>query len=157
MLYSNKKPPIKTKTTILKPLFFTLLIITFLSCKKSTTTNPVTNTGPLNGTWAVSAWGGVNGNPLAFVANTTPKTGVVTQVGSQPFGFAVGDQLFSNITVSGTGTYTCTGKYTYGANNSTSGTRAANLSLQNNGTQLTADYPAISSSFPEIIYIYQKQ
>lgn len=138
-----------------KLFFLILFIIAFLSCKKSISPTPAVSTDPLNGTWTISAWGGVNGNVLKFIANTDLKAGVVTQVGSQSFGFAVGDQLFSNIVTSGT--YTYTGKYTYGTNNTTSGTRACVLSLQNSNTQLTADYPALNSSFPEIIYVYQKQ
>jgi hypothetical protein len=106
--------------------------------------------------WTTPDWGGVADNPLTFNIDATSATGVITAVGSSSFGFAVGDKLFTNITANANGTYSCMGKYTYGTNNSSSSTRSATLSLQNNNTQLTADYPALNSDFPEIIYVYQK-
>ncbi len=140
-------------------LFCILIAVTvFSSCSKSGNAKPqnTTNLSALNGIWSVPAWGGVANNTLAFVIQADSTTGVVSQIGSNPFGFAVGDKIFTNIAVSGTGTYSCTGKYTYGTNSTNSSTRSAVMTLQNNNTQLTVDYPAINSSFPEIIYIYQK-
>jgi hypothetical protein len=132
--------------------------IMLVSCsKKSDTNKPAGDISALAASsWTVSAFGGVAGNPLTFSVNKSTAVGTVTAVGSQPFGFAVGDQLFTNITANTDGTYSAKGKYTYGTNSSSSSTRSCTLSLQNNNTQLTAFYPAINSSFPAITYVYQQ-
>jgi len=145
----------------MKTMFKSLLIIiaaciTLSACsKKSNVTPSGGDLGPLYSTWSTPAFGGVNNNALTFAVSSGTTTATITQVGSSPFGFAVGDQIFTNLKASGTG-YTGMGKYTYGSNSQNSGMRAVNITLQNNNTQLTADYPALNSSFPEIIYVYQR-
>jgi len=139
-------------------LLFIATSVTFSSCKKSGTT-PKTNNGnldALSGPWEITAWGGVQGNILNFTVDATAATGTITQVGTQPFGYAVGDKLFTSIIYNSPGRYNATGKFTYGTNNASSKTRAVILTLQNNNTQVTIDYPAIDADFPEIIYIFQK-
>ncbi len=132
-------------------------IMLIASCKKSDTQSGTADAlASLNGSWYTSAWGGVNNNSLTFVISSSAATGVITQIGSQTFNFAVGDMLLQNITAGSNGTYNCIGKYTYGTNNQSTSTRAAVLTLQNNNTQLTVDYPALNASFPEIVYVYQK-
>ena len=143
-------------TSFFKTIFLALLLVSVFSCTKDNSTKVTNNLTVISGSWTVSAWGGINGNPLTFSIDATAATGTVTQVGSQPFGFAIGDQLLTNIVYSSSGSYNATGKYTYGPNNATSGTRAAIITLQNSNTQLTIDYPALNSSFPEITYVYQK-
>jgi hypothetical protein len=125
------------------------------SCSKKSDNNNTPAADPIVATWTTSAFGGVSSNPLSFKVNSGATTGTVSSVGSSPFGFAVGDQIFTDLKASGAG-YTGMGKYTYGASSENSGTRAVNITLQNNGSQLTADYPAINASFPEIVYVYQK-
>ena len=142
--------------TFFRSALLVILIITFISCKKSSTKQ----SGTLDGTWTTNNWGGVSGNVCTWMVSSNATTGVITQLGNQPFNFSVGDQLYSNITASGTGTYNATGKYTYGVNNAQSATRPCTLTL-NNSTTLTADYPPITSGvnagFGEIIYVFQKQ
>ncbi len=146
----------KTKT-FFKSILPAILLMAFISCKKSDTAKQAST---LDGTWSTNMWGGVSGNVCTWMVSSNATTGVITQLGSQPFNFSVGDQLYSNITSSGTGTYNATGKYTYGVNNAQSATRPCTLTL-NNSTTLTADYPPITSGvntgFGEIIYVFQKQ
>jgi len=104
----------------------------------------------------ISAWGGVNNNYLSFSVDPTAATGTVTKVGSQPFNFAIGDKLLTNIIYNAPGRFNATGKFTYGANNSSTKTRAAIITLQNNNTQMTIDYVAIDADFPEIFYVFQQ-
>ncbi|MEO6837610.1 MAG: hypothetical protein ABI185_04440 [Ginsengibacter sp.] len=147
----------KTKT-LLKSIFAAILILAFISCKKSDTSKQATT---LNGTWSTNNWSGVNGNVCTCVVSSDATTGTITQLGTQPANFSVGDQLFTNIKSSGTGSYSATGKYTYGVNNAQSSTRPCTLNLSNNNTTLVADYPPITSGvntgFVEITYIFQKQ
>ena len=49
------------------------------------------------------------------------------------------------------GTYSCIGTYSFGTNNGITSTPSDIMTLQNN-IQITNDYPALSASFPEIIY-----
>ncbi len=135
-----------------------LITATIFSCKKNNTGNKATNNlGALNGTWVNTSFGGINGNVIKFVVNPDDTTGVITQLGSSAFGFTTGETLFSGITPTGSGTYSSMGTYTFGTNNATTSTRSDVMTLQNNDTQLTVDYPALNVSFPEIIYVYQKQ
>ncbi|RZJ77391.1 MAG: hypothetical protein EOO20_28900 [Chryseobacterium sp.] len=101
----------------------------------------------------------MSNNNLKFriTENGGVGTGVITEIGSSSFGFAVGDEIYRAIGKTGTGTYTALGKYTYGPGNQSSGYRNSILELQNNNTQLKVTQPALNASFPEIIYIYQKQ
>jgi len=146
------------KTTF-KTAFFFLLIATMatFSCKKSANTKPKTNNlALLEGGWYSADWGGVNNNYVAFTISDTTASGTVTYSGPQSYNFNVGDKMFTNIVYNSPGTYTAQGKYTYGTDNSSTGMRAVTLSLQNNNTQLTADYPALNADFPEIIYVFQQ-
>lgn len=145
----------------MKPIYKTLFPIVIVclvlaSCSKKSNPKPAGNISALATSWTVTAWGGVAGNPLSFTINKSTAVGKVTAVGTQPFGFAIGDQIFTNITANGDGTYSAKGKYTYGTNSSSSGTRNCTMSLQNNNTQLTVFYPALNSSFPDVTYIYQQ-
>ncbi|MDQ2719981.1 MAG: hypothetical protein M3Z26_09535 [Bacteroidota bacterium] len=148
------------KTQILfKAILPAILLVTFISCKKSDTKTQ--NPGTLNGTWTTTNWGGVSGNVCTWTVSSNATTGLITQLGSQPFNFSTGDQLYFNIAASSAGSYTAMGKYTYGVNNAQSSTRPCTLSLSNNNSTLTADYPPITSGvnagFGEIVYVYQKQ
>ncbi len=147
----------KTKT-LLKSIFAAILILAFISCKKSDTAKQSTG---LSGTWSANNWSGVNGNVCTWIVSADATTGTITQLGSQTGNFSVGDQLYSSITASGTGTYNATGKYTYGVNNAQSSTRPCTLTLSNNNNTLTANYPPITSGlntgFGTIIYIFQRQ
>ena len=147
------------KTKILfKSILAALLIMVFISCKKSDTAK---QSGTLNGTWSTYNWSGVNGNVCTWVVSSDATTGTITQLGSQKANFSVGDLLFTNIRSAGTSSYSAIGKYTYGVNNAQSSTRPCTLNLSNNNTTLVADYPPITSGvnagFVEIIYIFQKQ
>lgn len=145
------------KNTLLTLLSAVLLGITIFSCSKSKDVKPTPNPlAALVATWSVSVWGGVQNNPLTFSISSNATTAVITQVGSQPFNFAVGDQLYSSIAASGTNSWTCMGKYTYGVNNATVAQRPAVMSLQNGGTELEVDYPA-NNGFAALTYFYQKQ
>lgn len=125
------------KTKILfKTILAAILIIAFISCKKSNTAQPAT----LTGTWSASNWGGISGNICTFTVNSSDTTGIITQLGSQPFNFSVGDRIYYNITASGTGAYNATGKYTYGNGNINVGAAAATLTLQNNNKLLFVQY-----------------
>jgi len=145
----------------MKTLYKTLLpviavCIILVSCSKKSDTKPAGDISALGTSWTVSAFGGVSGNPLSFSISKSTAIGTVTSVGTQPFGFAVGDQIFTNITANSNGTYSAKGKYTFGTNSSSSGTRNCTMSLQNNNTQLTVFYPALNSSVPDITYVYQQ-
>lgn len=146
----------KTRTYLRTSFLPLLVALTLFSCKKSGSSGAGGNSlSALSGNWHTTAWGGVNNNILTFSINAGTATGTVTGVGTQPKGFAVGDQLLTAIVYNSPGRYNATGKFTYGPQNDSSGTRAAILTLQNNNTQLTIDYVAINSNFPEIIYVFQ--
>jgi len=130
--------------------------IMLVSCSKKSDTKPAGDISAVAASWTISAFGGVSGNPLSFSIDKASATGTVTAVGSQPFGFAVGDKIFTGITANGDGTYSAQGKYTYGTGNTSSVYRKCTMSLQNSNTQLTVFYPAINSSFPDITYVYQQ-
>lgn len=144
-----------------KNLAFCLLgicIVLSACSKKSNPTPPSTNNfGGLNATWETTTWGGIANDDLSFVISSSGTDGVVSAVGSPSYNFAVGDKIFTNLVKNANGTFSGMGKYTYGVNSVNSATRAANITLQNNNTQITVDYPEIDSDFPEVIYVYQKQ
>ena len=128
------------------------------SCSKHSKTE-VTPAGipdALATTWHTSTWGGVNGNYLVFKIDAATASGTVNIVSVQSFGFAIGDKILTGIKANSDGSFSATGKYTYGTNSESSGTRPCTITLQNNGTQLTIDYPAINAQFPEVVYVYQK-
>jgi len=146
----------KTTTKILSFLFL-ISCIGFTACKKDSTTAISANSlSPLSGSWTISAWGGVENNLFNFSIDATTGIGTITEVGAQSFGFTAGDKFLTSIIYNSPDRFNASGEYTYGTNNETSGTRAAILTLQNNNTQLTIDYPAINSDFQEIIYVFQK-
>lgn len=143
------------KTKILfKTILAAILVTAFISCKKSATPQPAT----LTGTWSNNIWYNVSGNICTFSVAPNATTGIITQLGSQPFNFSVGDQLFSNITAAGTGAYHAMGKYTYGAGNAQVGSTVATLTLQNNNKQLYVQYsPDDSTGITPPNYIYKRQ
>lgn len=114
-----------------------LFISSLLSCKKAEVTHAPAN---LVGNWSTNIWYGVSGDICTFSVSSNANTGVITQLGSQPFNFSVGDILFSNITNVAPGSYTALGKYTFGTNNLVVGSTAASLTLQSNNTQLLVQY-----------------
>lgn len=125
------------KTKILfKTILAAILIMAFISCKKSDTAKPAT----LSGTWSTNNWGGITGNICTWTVGTNASAGIVSKLGSQTFNFSIGDQIYSNITAAGTGTYNAMGKYTYGAGNTNVGHAQATMTLQNNNTQLYVHY-----------------
>ena len=126
----------KTKI-FFKTILAAILIMAIISCsKKSNTAQPAT----LTGTWSANNWGGVSGNICTFSVSSGSTTGIITQLGVQTFNFSVGDHLYSNITASVNGTYSATGKYTYGNGNSNVGAATATMTLQNNNTLLLVEY-----------------
>jgi len=141
----------KTKT-FFKTILVAILVMAFISCsKKSDTAQPAT----LTGTWSASNWGGVSGNICTFTVSSSDTTAIITQLGSQPFNFSVGDHIYYNITASGTGAYNATGKYTYGNGNINVGAFTATLTLQNNNKLLLVQYspnPAIVDFTPPSYY-----
>ena len=145
----------------MKNFYKAILIFAFsgmvASCSKKNDAKPATtnNLSTVATSWTTSAWGGVDGNPLNFTIDANTAVGTITYIGQEPFNFSVGDQLYTKITANSDGTFSATGKYTYGQNNANSSTRGCTLSLQNSGNQLTAYYPAITG-FPALTYIYQK-
>ena len=95
-------------------------------------------------------------NVIKFVVNSIATKSVITQLGALTFGFKTGEIMYSCITPAVLGTYSCIGTYSFGTNNGITSTPGDIMTLQNN-IQIINDYPALSASFPEIIYIYQKQ
>ncbi len=144
----------KTKT-FFKSILAAILIMAFISCKKSDTK---TQTGTIAGTWKTTVWGGQSGNIMEFVINSSGTTGNITQLGIQPSGFSVGDVLYASIASSGSGTYNSTGSYHWGTNNSVVGHASCVLTLQSNNTVLYVHYAqdaATGITPPD--YYYQKQ
>jgi hypothetical protein len=131
----------------------------FASCSKDNTTSPAKKASalsPLNGSWYISGYGGNANTNLTFSIDTVAATGTVTQITGQAYGLAIGDKFFTNIIYNAPGRYNATAEYTYGTNNTTKGTRAAILTLQNNNTQLSVEYPALNADFPDITYIFRQ-
>ena len=139
-----------------KYILIPALIIMVFSCKKSDTAKQSVTT--IAGTWETTSWGQQSGNIMVFVINTGGTTGNITQLGIQPSGFSVGDVLYTSITSTGSGTYSSTGSYHFGTNNSVVGHASAILTLQNNNTVLYAHYAqdaATGITPPD--YYYQRQ
>ena len=114
-----------------------MLIMDFISRKKSDTK---TQAGTISGTWQTTAWGQESGNIMGFVINPSGTIGNITQLGTQPYGFSVGDVIYTSITSTGTGTYSSTGSYHWGTNNSVVGHASCVLTLQSNNTVLYVHY-----------------
>jgi hypothetical protein len=144
----------KTKT-FLKSILAAVLIMAFISCKKSDATTQSSST--IEGTWETTSWGGQSGNIMKFVINSGGTTGNISQLGVQPSGFSVGDVLYASISSTGSGTYSSTGSYHWGTNNSVVGHASCIITLQNNTTLYVhyAQDPATGITPPD--YYYQKQ
>lgn len=144
----------KTKT-FFKSILAAILIMAFISCKKSDTK---TQAGTIAGTWETTAWGQQSGNIMKFVINSGGTMGNITELGTQPYGFSVGDVIYTSIASTGTGTYSSIGTYRYGTNNSLIGHTSATLTLQNNNTVLYAHYTQdAGTGITPPDYYYQKQ
>jgi hypothetical protein len=144
----------KTKT-LFKSIFAAMLIMAFISCKKSDTAKQA---GTIAGTWGTTIWGGSNGDIMNFVINSAGTTGNITQLGTPTFGFSVGDVIYASIAATGTGTYSSTGTYHYGPNGQSMGQASATLTLQNNNTVLYVHYAQdASTGITPPDYYYQKQ
>jgi hypothetical protein len=146
----------KTKTLISRSFIALVILATVFSCKKSS--DQKNSSGTITGTWETTIWGGVNGNVMVFVINSGGTTGNITQLGIQPSGFSVGDVLYTSIASTGSGTYSSTGSYHWGTNNSVVGHASAILTLQNNNTVLYVHYAqdaATGITPPD--YYYQRQ
>ncbi len=144
----------KTKT-FFKSIVAAILIMAFISCKKSDTK---TQAGTITGTWQTTAWGQTSGNILEFVINSSGTTGNITKLGSQPYAFSVGDVIYASIATTGTGTYSSIGTYRYGTNNSVVGHASATLTLQNNNTVLYVHYAQdAGTGITPPDYYYEKQ
>ena len=146
----------KTKTLISRTCIALVIVATALSCKKSD--NRISNSGTLAGTWETTVWGGTSGDIMAFAINSGGTAGNITKLGTPAFGFTVGDVIYTSIASTGTGTYSSTGTYRYGPNNSLIGHTSATLTLQDNNTILYAHYvqdAATGITPPD--YFYQKQ
>ena len=136
--------------------FLAIIILLSACSKKDSTNNTVSST--LSGTWMNSAWGGTANNTIKFSFSSDGGAGIVSQLGSSPWGFSVGDALYSNVTSTGNGTYSGNGKYTYGTNNTSSSYAPVTLMLQNNGSTLFAHYAQdASTGITPPDYYYQKQ
>lgn len=131
---------------------------TAFSCSKHAKPEitPTGNLGAIATNWHTSSWGGVSNNYLIFKIDAATASATVSSVSVQSFGFAAGDKLLTGIKANSDGSFSCTGKYTYGTNSESSGTRPCTITLQNSNTQMTIDYPAINASFPRVVYVYQK-
>ncbi len=144
----------KTKT-FFRSILPAILIMAFISCKKSDTAK---QTGTIEGTWKTSAWGQTSGDIMEFIVSSGGNTGTITQLGTPSYGFSVGDVIYTSITTTGTGTYSSTGAYRYGPNNSLIGHATATFTLQNNNTVLYAHYAQdAGTGITPPDYYYQKQ
>ncbi len=136
----------------------TAVLVVFVSCsKKSGSTTPANPLASLNGNWYVNTWGGVAGNLFVFRINQETKTGAVQTVGSNPFGYAVGETLFSNITsTADPAVFTCTAIFKYGAGNTQTATTTGKLTLLAGNTQLLVQLaPAMGVTPADWTYLKQ--
>ncbi len=126
---------------------YTILIgMALISCSKKSSDTAAT--GSISGNWVTSVWGGANDTAKM---NISGSTGTLTYLnaGAMTTGFSANDAIFSNITSTGSGTYTANAIYRYnagGGGNSTVGHTTAILVLQNNNTVLYAHYATDASS-----------
>jgi hypothetical protein len=137
----------------MKLLFYlaaTTTILFFASCKKSETTiNPANPLSAVNGNWYVNTWGGVPNNIYVFKIDQNLKTGVIQSLGSQPFGYTVGETILSNMTATANANvFTSNAIFKYGVNNGSTANTTATLTLQNNNTQLLVQLAAAQGVQP---------
>jgi hypothetical protein len=137
-----------------------ILLFSFTACKKSSNdpapvpANPIAS---LNASWYVNSWGGIANNSFVFKIDQNLKTGVVQTVGAQPFGYAVGETILSNITATAnTAVFTCNAVFKYGNNNGSTANTTGTLTLQINNTQLLVHLEAAQGVQPND-WTYLKQ
>jgi hypothetical protein len=145
------------KTIYKTSILVLLVLVTLSSCSKKATPTPAASAGIslLAGNWETTQWGGISGDILIFTVDKTTAQGTVDGISGQTFGFSTGTIIFSDIKANTDGTFSCSGAYTQLVTGAMA-TRSATMSLQNNNTQLTVNYPAINSSYPAITYVYQQ-
>ena len=132
------------RLAMMLPVFFAIL---FCSCKKGSSGNINNNLATLSGNWQTTVWGGAN--DTARSAITASGTGTLTYLnaGAMTSGFSVNDVIFSSITSTGSGTYSCTGSYRYAASGvSTLGTTKATITLQSNNQVMYVHYSEDAST-----------
>lgn len=145
----------------MKKLFYlaaSTILLFFAACKKNETTTPPANPlAAINGNWYVNTWGGVPNNIYVFKIDQNLKTGVIQSLGSQPFGYSVGETILSNITATAIPTiFTGNAVFKYGVNNTSTANTTATLTLLNNNTQLLVQLAAAQGVQPND-WTYLKQ
>lgn len=123
----------------------------------SSPTNPsgTSSLTSLSGTWSTPAWGGVGGNPLAVRIDQSTQTGTIQSIGTQTFGYAVGDVVWNGIATTATNNvFSCNAIFRYGTNNQSVATTTGTITLQ--GSQILVRLNAAAGVQPPE-YTYSRQ
>jgi hypothetical protein len=156
------KPHLTYKSKIMKKQFYfaaiAITLCSFNACKKSSTATPAINSlAAINASWYVTTWGGVANNNFVYKIDQSLKTSVVQSIGTQPFGYAVGETILSNITATANASvFTCDAIFHYGNNNGSTASTTGTLTLQTSGTQLLVHLAAAQGVQPND-WTYLKQ
>ena len=134
-----------------------MLMIAFFSCKNSRVSNKNQNNKPgaLNETGGNTTWDSPDGNIVASVFSPNTITGSITLPYSSTFVYSIGEVISSGIPSAST--YKNCSVYKHGQGRQSVNTGNVVLTLLNGNRKFIVDYPGISESFPNIIYVYQQQ
>ena len=132
------------RSIILSPL---LCIIIFCSCKKSSSGSSGDDLSGLSGNWQTTVWGGPNDTARSLISNSGTGTLTYLSSGAMTTNFSVNEVIFTGITSTGTGVYSCTGSYRYTlGGNSMLGSTKAIINLQNNNSVFFVHYAEDAST-----------
>ncbi len=122
-------------------------MLLFCGCKKSNSGNQGGNLSTLSGNWQTTVWGGANDTARVVISASGTGTLTYLNTGAAATNFSVNDVIFSTITSTGNGTYSCTGAYRYTVSgNSMLGSTSATITLQNNNQVMYVHYAADAST-----------
>lgn len=168
----------KTKTHFIELILTALLMIAFFSCTKSGTSNHIivliiaflfckndnasnknqnNKPGALNDNWNNTTWDGVNENIIEFIFSPNTITSSASPSYSSAFVYSFEEIISKGSPYAVVSTYKNCSVYKYGPGWQSVNTENVVLILLNGNTKFIVDYPGIRESFPEIIYVYQKQ
>ena len=144
------------RSTMILPFFCMIL---FFGCKKGSSGSQGGNLSTLTGNWQTTVWGGANDTARATISASGTGTLIYLNAGAKTTGFSVNDVIFSAITSSGNGVYSCIGSYRYTVSgNSMLESTKATITLQSNNQVIYVHYSEdVSTGITPPDYYWNRQ